>query len=89
MVTLLVRERRMSSHLSQTELSSLSGVPQGIISGIESGNTKNPRIDTVAKLASALGCTVDELLMASDGSCGVRRETAGMVQDVRDWIKEE
>lgn len=53
---------RKSSGLSQQELSRRSGVKQGIISLIESGTTQFPRVDTAAKLARALGCTVDELI---------------------------
>lgn len=53
---------RKSSGLSQQELSRRSGVKQGIISLIESGATQFPRVDTAAKLARALGCTVDELI---------------------------
>ena len=47
---------------AQQELARQSGVKQGIISLIESGSTQFPRLDTAAKLARALGCTIDELL---------------------------
>ncbi len=55
-------ELRTAAGISQQELGRLSGVPQGVISTIESGATKHPRTDTAAKLARALGCTIDELL---------------------------
>lgn len=45
-----------------SELSFDSRVTYPRISGILTGKTKNPRIETVAKLADALGITVDDLL---------------------------
>ena len=57
-----VAKLREKAGISQQELGRLSGVPQGVISTIESGATKHPRTDTAAKLARALGCTIDELL---------------------------
>ena len=40
----------------------LSDIVKAFISLIESGSTQFPRLDTAAKLARALGCTIDELL---------------------------
>lgn len=56
---------RATKGLSQSDLARLSGVKQGVISDIESGQTSSPRLDTVKKLADALGCTIDELLISS------------------------
>lgn len=54
-----MRKRR---NLNQRELSARSGVPQPVISEIESGKKPNPRIGTLHKLALALKCTVDDLI---------------------------
>lgn len=54
-----MRKRR---NLNQRELSEKSGVPQPVISEIESGKKPNPRIGTLHKLARALKCTVDDLI---------------------------
>ena len=59
-----IYEIRTQRGFSQQELARRSGVKQSIISDIERGKTANPRIDTLQKLAAALGCTLDEL--ASD-----------------------
>ena len=48
--------------LSQAELSRRSGIKQQTICMLETGKRKTPRLDTAAKLAVALNCTVDELL---------------------------
>lgn len=58
-----IRQLRKERGLTQVQVSQLSGVSQSAISDIESGRvTKLPNIDTVGKIASALGCTVAELL---------------------------
>lgn len=55
---LRLRELRIEKGMTQQELSAKTGIAQGIISDIESGSTRNPRLDTVMKLASALDCSV-------------------------------
>jgi transcriptional regulator with XRE-family HTH domain len=66
---------RESSKWSQTELAKRSGVPQSLISYIETGSVTNTGIETLQKLARALGITVAELLEDEDaksptGTCG-------------------
>ena len=56
----LVRLYRKRSHMSQTELSNLSGVAQTTISAIERG--VDPTWDNIKKLALALNITVDDLM---------------------------
>ena len=58
-----LEEIRTKRKLNQRELSDASGVPQPMISDIESGNVKNPTIKTLFKLSSALKCTVDDLIV--------------------------
>jgi transcriptional regulator with XRE-family HTH domain len=54
-----VRERKK---MSQLELAKKSGVAQGYISALESGEKKNPGIETLKKLARALDEPVGKLL---------------------------
>lgn len=56
-----LKEYRERAELSQAKLADISGVKQQTISLIESGERPNPGIETVAALARALGCTLDEL----------------------------
>ena len=58
----MVTEQREKRGLSQNQLAKMSGVPQSVISDIESGKTKAPRIDTLMAIAAALGMTVNELI---------------------------
>lgn len=57
-----LKEMRTRRGWNQAELSGRSGVPQPMISEIESGAVKDPRIGTVYKLACALRCAVDDLI---------------------------
>lgn len=57
-----VEEYRKRRKLNQAQLAKLSGVPQPMISMIETGDVQNPTIKTLHKLASALKCTVDDLI---------------------------
>jgi transcriptional regulator with XRE-family HTH domain len=54
-----IRERE---GLSQLELAKRAKVAQAYISEMEAGQKKNPGIDTLRKLAKALGVPVTELL---------------------------
>ena len=51
---------------SQAELSRISGVPQPMISMIITGDTKDPRLSTMAKLAKALRCAIEDISEETD-----------------------
>ncbi|AEG16017.1 helix-turn-helix domain protein [Desulfofundulus kuznetsovii DSM 6115] len=61
MMKLSKRLLELRGSISQAELARKAGVPQSAISEIEAGKRK-PRIDTIQKLALALGVSVSELL---------------------------
>jgi len=57
-----IKKYRKKLGISQDKLSKLAGITLHTITKIESGTTPNPRIETVKKIADALGVSVDELL---------------------------
>lgn len=61
-----VEEYRKRRKLNQAQLAKLSGVPQPMISMIETGSVPNPTIGTLHRLATALKCTVDDLIDKSE-----------------------
>ena len=61
-----VREIRNKRGLTQVELAERCGVPQSRISAIENGS-RVPNIETVLRLAKALGCKVTTLMSVFDG----------------------
>ena len=48
--------------MTQGQLSDASGVNQSVISDIENGKVKHPRIDTTIALAKALGVKLETLI---------------------------
>ncbi|WP_352420773.1 helix-turn-helix transcriptional regulator [Proteiniborus sp.] len=57
-----IKELREGYKMTIKDLSDKSGVGQSTISEIETGKAKNPKSETLSKLASALNVTVDSLL---------------------------
>jgi len=57
-----IKKYREKKGISQDKLSKLAGVTLHTITKIESGATPDPRIETVKKIAQALGVSVDDLI---------------------------
>jgi len=57
-----LRKLRKSKGLSQERLARLAEVANNTIVKIEAGKNKNPTLDTLKKVAKALGISVDELI---------------------------
>lgn len=57
-----IKKYREKKGISQDKLSKFAGITLHTITKIESGATPDPRIETVKKIADALGVSVDDLL---------------------------
>lgn len=57
-----IKKYRQKLGISQDRLSKLADVTYNTIIKIESGANKNPTIETLAKIAKALGVGVDDLI---------------------------
>jgi DNA-binding XRE family transcriptional regulator len=57
-----IKKYRKKLDISQDKLSKLADITFHTITKIESGATPNPGIETVMKIAKALGITVNDLL---------------------------
>jgi transcriptional regulator with XRE-family HTH domain len=57
-----IKRYRKDKKLSQDKLSKLADVSQATIIKIESGGIQSPTIDTVQKIAKALGISVNDLI---------------------------
>nr|WP_243244552.1 helix-turn-helix transcriptional regulator [Clostridium paraputrificum] len=57
-----IKEKRLNKGLGVKALANLVGVSNSVIFNIESGKTKNPRIDIVCKIAKVFNVTLDELV---------------------------
>ena len=63
----MIRELRQKRGWSQNELAKRAGIKQSVLSFIESGRTKNPRVDTLSAIAAALGVPVERLIRRKAG----------------------
>ena len=61
-IAINIRKYRHKKGISQDKLSKLAGVAFHTITKIEAGNTPNPTIDTVKKIADALDVSLDDLM---------------------------
>lgn len=58
---------RVQRDLSQKDLAERSGVSEGQISKLEIGIQKNPQLETVVAIATALGVSMEELVFGTEG----------------------
>jgi len=57
-----IKKYRAKLGISQDKLSKLAGITLHTITKIESGATPDPRIETVKKIADALGVSIYDLM---------------------------
>jgi transcriptional regulator with XRE-family HTH domain len=57
-----IRKSRKKKGVSQDKLAREAGVAYNTVVKIESGENKNPTIETLRSIAKALGVSVDELI---------------------------
>lgn len=58
---ILLEQERKRKNMSQQKLAEASGVAQQTISKIESGDSTNPGIETMYRLAAGLGCELGDI----------------------------
>lgn len=71
-----LRRLRVAKNISQDELALISEVERAYVGHLERG-TKNPTIDTLAKLAVALECEIMELFRTAPDDAGPQRPLKG------------
>jgi len=57
-----IRKYRNEQGISQDKLSKLAEVSFNTITKIEAGDTPNPTVETMRRIADALGVTIDDLM---------------------------
>lgn len=58
--------------ISQSELAERCGMSTGQISKMETGAQKNPHIETVVAISTALGVSMEELVFGTEGPNGMK-----------------
>jgi transcriptional regulator with XRE-family HTH domain len=72
-----LKRLRARAGLTQQELATRSGLSIAQVVALEQGKRDNPRLDTLRKLAAALGCTVAELVGEEPPAAPARRGRKG------------
>ena len=62
MLSKKIKELRKKAGWSQQKLAEKTGLSYSVVTKIEQGAAKQPTIQTVVKIADALGVTLDELM---------------------------
>lgn len=65
-VGLAIRRLRERAGMTQTDLAGILGVAQQAVSNIESGATRLAGLESAAKIAAALGVTINDLLITEE-----------------------
>jgi len=61
-----VKEERLKHLWTQEELADKSGVSRVTINAIETGKTENVLVNTLRKIADALGVSIEDLFISDD-----------------------
>lgn len=64
---------RLARELTQAELGEASGMPQTVIARLERGAVASPTLDTLTRLADALGVSLDEFRLPPTRAQGKRK----------------
>ena len=81
-----LRRLREKPGLSQQQVSERSGVAQESLSRLENGR-RDPRLETLRKLARAMDMTLPELLQSLSSSPGLRAYPGRDVRAGRSWTE--
>lgn len=82
-----LKELKREKNISAKQLAELSNLPEKTVTRVLSGRTVNPYIDTLDRLATALGCTIGDILAGTKAVVG--NDTLSTLQESIDTISAE
>ena len=65
-----LKELKLEKKMSTKQLAEKANLPEKTVTRILSGHTVNPYIDTLDRLATALGCTIGDILAGTKAVVG-------------------
>lgn len=93
MVVQYLKALKNKGKFTSAELAKMSGIPETTIRKILSGETADPRFDTVAKLVIAMGGSMDDLVekveekdMKESPVIAVKEAYEGLIKDMQERI---
>lgn len=89
-----LKELRKSAGMSLHQLAEVTKIPESTVKRIFSGETDNPYVDTIRRIAAALNTTLDDIFAESKAVVATERlvdvkENAGVIEAERDLIAAE
>ena len=86
-----LKELKREKNISTKQLAERSNLPEKTVARVLSGHTVNPYIDTLDRLATALGCTIGDILagtktVVGDTSLSDLQENIVTITTERDTI---
>ena len=89
-----LKELRKSTGMSLHQLAEVTKIPESTVKRIFSGETDNPYVDTIRRLAAALDASLDDIFAESKAVVATERlvdvkESAGVIEAERDLIAAE
>lgn len=89
-----LKELKKEKNISTKQLAELSNLPEKTVARVLSGHTVNPYIDTLDRLATALGCTIGDILagtktVVGDNSLSTLQEKVDALSAERDSVLAE
>ena len=73
MVKVYLNTLKTNGNYTYTDISNLSGIPEATIRKIFSGETADPRFETIAKLVTAMGGSMDKILAEDDNKPDIKQ----------------
>lgn len=82
-----LKELKKQTNLSSKQIASMTNLPERTVSRIFSGDTDNPYVDTIYRIVSFLGGSLDDIF--AEGSAVVGNKNLKDLQDELDLLKAE
>lgn len=82
-----LRELKKAKGLSSRQIAEMTDVPERTIKRVFTGETENPYMDTIRRIAKVLDVSLDELF--TEGGAVVGRESMSVLQEKYDKLCEE
>lgn len=70
-----LQEEKKRTNMSSKNIAEQSGLPEKTVIRVLSGKTQNPYIDTLSRIATAIGCTLTDILADTKAVVGTEPMT--------------
>lgn len=79
-----LKRLKQAKNLTVKDLAKLTDIPEGTITNVLSGKTENPSFDVIAKLATTLGASAEEIIYGVGISAEKEDEVVSAINAIRE-----